>query len=170
MMPYPADAQPDLAADPVDYSVAADGTIEIQITETLGHYADWLGLVSADLRERNGLSKKKRLIVGQRLKLDFRHVGPRQFERRRIAYHQKRQLGYFGLHRIAGVREHRIQSGDNLWLLAEKSYRIPMWLLRQYNPDVTVDTVLALDDIIHVPLVEELPPELHCIPAPGFGS
>jgi len=164
MMPYGTDAQPDLAADPVDYTVAADGTIEIQIAESLGHYADWLDLVSTDLRKHNGMGKKQSLIVGRRLKLDFRHVGPKRFEQRRVAYHQTRQLGYFGLFRIAAVREHRIQSGDNLWLLAEKRYRIPMWLLRQYNPDIDVDTVLALDDIIHVPLVEEIPAEIRCIP------
>ncbi len=159
------DSQPDLAADPVDYGVAADGTIEIQITETLGHYADWLDLVSTDLRQLNNMGKKKRLIVGHRLKLDFRHVRPKRFEQRRVAHHQARQLRYFDRYRIAGVREHRIKSGDNLWLLAEKRYRIPMWLLRQYNPDIDVDTVLALDDIIHVPLVEELPPKQRCIPA-----
>ena len=163
-MPYPMDSQPDLAADPVDYGVSPDGTIEIQITETLGHYADWLDLVSTDLLKYNGMSKKQSLIVGRRLKLDFRHVGPKRFEQRRVAYHQARQLRYFGLFRIAAVQEHRIRSGDNLWLLAAKGYRIPMWLLRQYNPDIDVDTVLALDDIIHVPLVEELPAEMRCIP------
>jgi hypothetical protein len=36
------EVQPDLATDPADYAVASDGTIEIQIGETLGHYADWL--------------------------------------------------------------------------------------------------------------------------------
>src|SRR5581483_7387691 len=32
-----------VSADPVDYSVAADGSVEIVAAETLGHYADWLG-------------------------------------------------------------------------------------------------------------------------------
>ena len=30
-----------LLADPSDYSVAADGSIEVQATETLGHIAEW---------------------------------------------------------------------------------------------------------------------------------
>src|SRR5690606_26244528 len=34
----------DLSADPSDYSVSADGSIEIQASETLGHYADWVGM------------------------------------------------------------------------------------------------------------------------------
>ena len=43
--------------------------------------------------------------------------------------------------------------GDNLWLLAEQQYRVPMWLLRQYNPDISTDTVLAIDRVVQIPLV-----------------
>ena len=32
----------DMSADPSDYTVADDNSIEIQATETLGHYAEWL--------------------------------------------------------------------------------------------------------------------------------
>jgi hypothetical protein len=66
-----AEAQPDLAADPVDYGVAPDGTIEIQIGETLGHYANWLQRPSDRIRTLNGLRNTAALIVGRRLKLDF---------------------------------------------------------------------------------------------------
>ncbi len=49
----------DLAADPSDYSVAGNNSIEIQASETLGHYADWLGVQAWDLRRLNntGLSR-----------------------------------------------------------------------------------------------------------------
>jgi membrane-bound lytic murein transglycosylase D len=159
----PAETQPELAADPVDYSVAADGTIEIQIAETLGHYAEWLDLPSDRLRKLNRVRNEKALIVGRRLELDFSRATPRRFEQQRIAFHKVRQLEYFRRNRIAGVLEHRVRSGDNLWLLAVHQYAIPMWLLRQYNPDIQVDTVLPLDSIIYVPLVEALPQERPCL-------
>ncbi|HLB83922.1 MAG TPA: transglycosylase SLT domain-containing protein, partial [Steroidobacteraceae bacterium] len=40
-----------LSADPSDYTVASDGTIEVQATETLGHYAEWLDVRATRLRE-----------------------------------------------------------------------------------------------------------------------
>ena len=156
------EVQPDLAADPADYGVAPDGTIEIQIGETLGHYADWLQRPSDRIRTLNGLRKNTPLIVGRRLKLDFSTVSADAFEDRRIAYHKSRQLRYFGRHRIKGVIEHPIIAGDNLWLLAVEQYGIPLWLLRQYNPDVNVDTILSLGSILFVPFVETLPDESAC--------
>ena len=39
-----SDSEEPLQADPSDYSVATDGTIEVQAAETLGHYAEWLGI------------------------------------------------------------------------------------------------------------------------------
>ena len=44
-----------LLADPSDYLVSADGTIEAQAAETLGHYADWLELRTQELRDRERL-------------------------------------------------------------------------------------------------------------------
>lgn len=146
-----------LLADPVDYSVAADATIEIQIDETLGHYADWLGFHSEHLRRLNGLSEDAQLIVGDRLRLDFSKVSRERFEDQRIAFQQARQLRYFERYHISGVYEHRIANGDNLWLLANQYYDIPLWLLRQYNPDIDVDTILPLESVIYVPLVHSLP-------------
>ena len=39
--------QASLLSDPSDYSVGGDNTIEVHPLETLGHYADWLGLRDA---------------------------------------------------------------------------------------------------------------------------
>jgi membrane-bound lytic murein transglycosylase D len=150
----PVESQPALAADPADYTVAADGTIRIQTSETLGHYADWLGVKSSRLEELNGLKEGASLVVGHRLKLDFSQVDPAGFEQRRIAYHESLQAEYFRHFHIKGIREHRIKDGDNLWILATREYDIPLWLLRQYNPDIGFDTVLPQGEIIAIPLVQ----------------
>jgi membrane-bound lytic murein transglycosylase D len=163
MAASPTQTQPALAADPVDYGVAADGTVEIQINETLGHYAEWLDLRSDRLRKLNNLAHKQPLIVGRRLKLDFSHATAKRFEQQRIAYHQSLQLEYFRRYRIVGVLEHAIIVGDNLWMLAVQQYQIPMWLLRQYNPDIDVDTVLPIDSLIFVPVVAALPNQPRCV-------
>ncbi len=163
MAASPTQMQPALAADPADYGVAADDTVEIQINETLGHCAEWLDMRSDRLRKLNNLAHNQPLIVGHRLRLDFSYVTAKRFEQQRIAYHQSLQLAYFRRNRIVGVLEHAIITGDNLWMLAVQQYRIPMWLLRQYNPDIDVDTVLPINSLIFVPVVAALPKQPACV-------
>jgi len=129
----------ELAADPSDYSVAADGTIEIQAAETLGHYAEWLDLRASQLRRINDMRYATPVVIGHRLALDFRHVAPGEFERRRRAHHQALQARFFEQFRITGTESREIQSGDSLWTLALRHDNVPVWLLRQYNPDLDFD-------------------------------
>jgi LysM repeat protein len=42
---------------------------------------------------------------------------------------------------IADTEKHVIKPGESLWLLAERKYKVPVWLLRQYNPDLNLDRV-----------------------------
>ncbi len=152
----PPAAHPSLSADPSDYAVADDGSIEVQIPETLGHYADWLQLRSQRLRELNGLGFEQPVIMGDRLKLDFSLIGPEAFEERRRAFHIALQEAFFSDFHIVGTRDHRVQAGDSLWLLAHYTYRVPVWLIRQYNPDLDFLNVRPGTTVV-VPLLEALP-------------
>lgn len=135
-----ASHQADLAADPSDYSVSGD-TIFVQSLETLGHYAEWLEIRTQRLRDLNGLRFGQNVVIGQPLKLDFSRVSVEEFERRRLAYHQSLQEAFFSSHRIEDVENHVIRRGESLWVLAQRKYNVPVWLLRQYNPDLDLDRV-----------------------------
>jgi membrane-bound lytic murein transglycosylase D len=129
----------DLLADPSDYSVAGDNTIEVQASETLGHYAEWLDLRASQLRRLNGRRYGRPVVVGHRLKLDFSRVSHEEFERRRLAYQRDLQQAFFMSWHIHGTRSHTVAEGESLWLLTQRYSAIPMWLLRQYNPDLDPD-------------------------------
>jgi membrane-bound lytic murein transglycosylase D len=131
----------DLAADPSDYSVASNNTIEVQAAETLGHYAEWLNLRASQLRRINRMRYGKPVVIGKRLKLDFSRVTPEEFERARKEYHRLLQEEFFTQFQIAGSEKHVIRRGESLWVLAKRKYKIPMWLLRQYNPDLSINNV-----------------------------
>ncbi|MEA3410467.1 MAG: LysM peptidoglycan-binding domain-containing protein [Pseudomonadota bacterium] len=139
----PEEMHPDLSADPADYSVTTDGTIEVQAAETLGHYADWLRIDTQSLRNINGLTYGKPVPIGRNLKLDFSQVGQGEFEEQRRAFHLAIQSEFFQRYRIRETREHVVQKGESLWLLTVREYRIPVWLLRQYNPDLELNTFRA---------------------------
>jgi len=150
----PLAVQPDLSADPSDYSVAGE-SIEVQAAETLGHYADWLEVRAWRLRHLNGMRYGQPVVIGQRITLDFTRVSATEFEQRRLGYHQSLQEAFFKRFRIAGTRDHVIRSGESLWILARRTYDIPIWLLRQYNPDLDFDTV-DIGITVVVPQLEPL--------------
>lgn len=130
-----------LLSDPSDYSVADDGTIEIQPLETLGHFADWLEIRTQRLRDINGLAFRTPVTVGERIRLDLSRVDAKSFEDRRVAWHREQQDAYFRRHVITGVREHVVARGESIWILALREYDVPMWLIRQYNPEVDLQSV-----------------------------
>jgi len=137
-----ASTQPELAADPSDYSVSAGSQITVQALETLGHYADWLNLPTQKLRDLNHIKAREAVVIGQALTLDFSKVDAPTFEQRRRMYQQQRQDEFFAAYQIEDVASHVIKPGESLWVLAERTYKVPVWLLRQYNPDLNLDRVM----------------------------
>jgi membrane-bound lytic murein transglycosylase D len=151
----PLTVQPDLLADPSDYSVVADASIEVQAAETLGHYAEWLDIRAWRLRHLNDMRYREPVVIGQRLTLDFAKVNVSDFEHRRIAYHRGLQESFFKRFRIAGTSTHVVRRGDSLWILARRDYEIPLWLLRQYNPDLNLNAV-GVGATVTIPRLEPL--------------
>jgi len=133
--------QASLLSDPSDYTIAVDQSIEVHPLETLGHYADWLGIKTQRLRDINGLAFRTPVEVGQRIKLDLRTVNAERFESLRTHYHRQQQDTFFRNTTITGVTEHEVRSGESVWILALRQYSVPVWLFRQYNPELDLDNV-----------------------------
>ncbi len=115
----------------------------MQANETLGHYAEWLGLRTSRLRTINGLRYGEHVVVQQRLRLDFSNSRPEDFERIRIEHHRLLQEEFFAEWEIEGTLIHRVGRGDSLWILSTRRFDVPIWLLRQYNPDIDLDALSA---------------------------
>jgi membrane-bound lytic murein transglycosylase D len=148
-------ADAEQSADPFDYSVAQDGSIRVAAGETLGHYADWLGVTSARLREMNHLKFRTPVLIGQRIHLDFSQVTREVFETLRHEYHRELQAAYFAGHRIVGTEIRIARPGDSVWTLSQHRAQLPLWLLQQYNPDLDLTSLRAGTQIV-MPRVEEI--------------
>ncbi|MEJ1966411.1 MAG: LysM peptidoglycan-binding domain-containing protein [Gammaproteobacteria bacterium] len=142
-------------ADPIDYSVGKDDTIFVVAEETLGHYADWLGITAGRLRQVNNMKFGRPVIIGRKLKLDFSRTSREEFEHTRREFHRTLQASYFASHRIQGTEVYIVRRGDSLWTVTQKYARLPMWLLQQYNPDVDFGEMRAGTELT-VPKVEEM--------------
>jgi LysM repeat protein len=142
-------------ADPTDYSVAKDNTIRVAAAETLGHYADWLGLTAARIRQINKMSFGRPVLIGHKIRLDFARVSREAFETKRRDYHQQLQASYFAAHRIIGTEVYIVRRGDSLWTVTQRFEQLPIWLLQQYNPDVDLADLHPGTQIV-MPRVEDV--------------
>jgi membrane-bound lytic murein transglycosylase D len=143
---------PTSLADPV-YGVDAKGRITVQADETLGHYADWLGVSAGRLRSLNGLRGNASVAIGARLRIDTSRVSADVFLNRRLEYHRTLEEDFFGAYQVTGTADHVLEPGESLWYLAYQKFNVPVWLLRQYNPDLDFGA-LAPGQRLIVPRVE----------------
>jgi membrane-bound lytic murein transglycosylase D len=125
------------------YAVRPDGTIEVQPAETLGHFADWLEISTASLRHRNHLAFGSNLPIGANLHLDFSRVSAERFQERRVAHHRTLQSAFYVAYEIAGTEEYVLKQGDSLWKLSRVNRSVPVWLLREYNPELDFGSLRA---------------------------
>ncbi|HTW38084.1 MAG TPA: LysM peptidoglycan-binding domain-containing protein [Steroidobacteraceae bacterium] len=151
----PAAVEVTATADPTDYSIAKDDTIIVAAAETLGHYADWLEIPASRLRSVNHMRYGRPVVIGHRVKLDFRKVSQEEFAAKRREYHRTLEASYFAAHRIAGTETYLARRGDSLWNLTLRYEHLPIWLLQQYNPDVDFSAMRPGTQIV-VPRVEDL--------------
>jgi membrane-bound lytic murein transglycosylase D len=138
--------------DPSDYSVHGD-RVTVQADETLGHFADWLEVRAGDLRKLNRMRFEQPVVIGQKIRLDFSRVSAEEFEQRRLEHHQSLQNEFFEAFSVTGTERHVLEAGETLWYLAQRKYRVPVWLLRQYNPDLDFAALSPGAPLI-VPVVE----------------
>ncbi len=137
------------------FPVAADGTIRVAAGETLGAYADWLGVGASRVRALNKLRAGQPVLLGQKLQLDFTRVSREQFEAKRNEFHADLQARFFAAHRIAGTEVYVARRGDTLWNVTQRYSNLPVWLLQQYNPDIDLAALRAGAQVV-VPRVESL--------------
>ncbi len=141
-------------ADATDLSVAADDTIRVIAEETLGHYAEWLGVSAARVRELNKMKYGQAVLLGRKLKLDFARVDKATFEQKRREFHGVLQARFFEQRRIQGTEIYIVRRGDSLWSITQRYAGVPVWLLQQYNPDLDLGELRAGSQLV-VPRVEE---------------
>ena len=54
---------------------------------------------------------------------------------------------------VSGTEPHVLKKGESLWYLAKEKFEVPLWLLRQYNPDLDFGSLRAGTRMV-VPVIE----------------
>ncbi|MFQ5708990.1 MAG: LysM peptidoglycan-binding domain-containing protein [bacterium] len=130
-----------------------NGQVRVEADETLGHFADWLGVSTQKLRKINRLSYWEPIRVGSLLWLTFEKVTPEEFQKRRTEYHQGIEEDFYSNYYVEGVKTIKIKRGDNIWLIGHRNFELPYWLIRMYNPDQDLDHLTVGQELV-IPIVE----------------
>jgi membrane-bound lytic murein transglycosylase D len=131
------------------------GIIQVEIEETLGHYAEWLEIPTRIIRKLNHLPYGRTLRLHQKVKIPLDKIPKAQFEEMRYEYHKKIQEDFFGFYKIEAFQIYRLKKGDNIWTLCTDTFDLPVWLIKKYNPDVDFNNLRWSQKIL-VPVVKEM--------------
>ncbi|NNL78664.1 MAG: transglycosylase SLT domain-containing protein, partial [Desulfobacterales bacterium] len=130
------------------------GAIQVEVEETLGHYAEWLGTKASQIRQLNGLSYGRTLHLNQKLKIPLHRVTKEEFEEKRFEYHQELAEDFFASYRIEKVLTYIIKRGDNVWTLSHQEFEVPLWLIKRYNAGVDFNALIPSQELL-IPVIEK---------------
>ena len=130
------------------------GIIQVEIEETIGHYAEWLGVRASEIRHLNAIPYGQVIHIGQQLKIPLRRTTKEAFEEQRFEYHKELVEDFFSTYRVEAVQIYCIKKGDTLWTLANEEFELPLWLIRRYNPDTDLATLIPSRNL-RIPVVEK---------------
>jgi membrane-bound lytic murein transglycosylase D len=131
------------------------GVIQVEMEETLGHFAEWLEIPTKIIRRLNRFPYSKTLQLHMKVKIPLDKISKEQFEETRFEYHKKIQEDFFSFYEIETVQLYQVQKGDNVWTLCNDIFEMPVWLLKKYNPKVDF-SYLRWPQKIVIPVIKEM--------------
>ena len=130
------------------------GIIQVEVEETLGHYAEWANVRTWQIRNLNGLRYGRLLHLHQQIKIPLYRTTAQKFEENRYEYHKRLQEDFFAVYRIGDVQPYRVRRGDNYWTLCHEKFDMPMWLLKHYNPQIDLADLRSNQNLM-IPTIEK---------------
>jgi membrane-bound lytic murein transglycosylase D len=131
------------------------GIIQVEVEETLGHYAEWAGVRASRIRRLNKLPFGQALHLHQRIMVPLSTVAAADFEARRYEFHQRLQEDFFAAYRVGELQRYRVKPGDSYWSLCREKFDLPLWLLKHYNAEVNL-AALRIHQPLTIPAIESI--------------
>jgi membrane-bound lytic murein transglycosylase D len=130
------------------------GTIRVEVEETLGHYAEWLGITAWEIRRLNGFPYGKVIRLDQQIKIPLQQVSKEEFEEKRFEYHKELSEDFFASYRIEKVKFYYIKKGDTIWDLSLEEFEVPLWLIKKYNINLDFSALVPSQKLT-IPIIEK---------------
>ena len=130
------------------------GVIQVEVEETLGHYAEWLNVPAWEIRRLNGFRFGRALHLNQKIKIPLHRATREEFLEKRFEYHQELAEDFFASYRVEKVLTYSIKRGDNIWTLSRQEFEVPLWLIKRYNAGVDFSALVPSQKLI-IPIIEK---------------
>ncbi len=130
------------------------GIIQVDVEETLGHYAEWLNVSAREIRHLNGFRYGRALHLNQKIKIPLHRVTQEEFVEKRFEYHQELAEDFFASYRVEKVLTYSIKRGDNIWTLSQQEFEVPLWLIKRYNAGVDFGSLVPSQKLL-IPIIEK---------------
>ncbi len=131
------------------------GSIQVQVEETLGHYAEWLEISAGEIRRLNRLNYGKPIRINESITIPLRRVTKEAFEEKRFEFHKKLAEDFFASFRVEKVQTYTIKRGDNIWTLSKEQFEVPLWLIKKYNAHVDFSALYPSQKLL-IPIIEKI--------------
>jgi membrane-bound lytic murein transglycosylase D len=131
------------------------GRIQVEVEETLGHYAEWLEVSASEIRRLNGLRYGRPIRINDSIKIPLRRVTREDFEEKRFEFHKELAEDFFASFRIEKVQTYTIRRGDNIWTLSKEKFEVPLWLIKKYNTHLNFSALHPSQELV-IPIIEKI--------------
>ena len=126
--------------------------IRVEVEETLGHYADWLGISTSRIRQLNRLWRGT-IKVNQTIRIPAHSDSLEQFKAKRLEYHMALEEDFYSQYQVVSVKVKRVTYGENLWSICNDEKEIPLWLFKKYNRDINIEKI-RINTKIRLPIIK----------------
>jgi membrane-bound lytic murein transglycosylase D len=130
------------------------GIIQVEVEETLGHYAEWLEVSAAEIRRLNGLKYGEPIRINEAIKIPMGRVTKAEFEEKRFEYHKELSEDFFASYRVEKVQIYTIKRGDTIWTLSREHFEVPLWLIKKFNTNLDF-SALQPSQKLKIPIIEK---------------
>ncbi|MDH3358832.1 MAG: transglycosylase SLT domain-containing protein, partial [Desulfobacteraceae bacterium] len=130
------------------------GIIQVEMGETLGHFAEWLEIPTKIIRRLNRFPYSKTLPLHMNVKIPLDKISKEQFEETRFEYHKKIQEDFFSFYEIESEQLYQLKKGDNVWTICNDIFEMPVWLLKLYNPKVDFNDLRWSQKLV-IPVIKD---------------
>jgi len=136
------------------YKGRSIGRIQVEVEETLGHYAEWLEVSASEIRRLNGLRFGRPLRINQSIKIPLRRVAKEDFEEKRFEFHKELAEDFFASFRVEKVETYTVRRGDSVWTLSKEKFDVPLWLLKKYNAHLDFSALHPYQKL-NIPIIQK---------------
>jgi membrane-bound lytic murein transglycosylase D len=130
------------------------GRIQVEVEETLGHYAEWLEVSASEIRRLNGLRYGRPIRINDSIKIPLGRVTKEAFEEKRFEFHKELAEDFFASFRVEKVQTYTVRRGDNIWSLSKEKFEVPLWLIKKYNAHLDFSQLHPSQKLL-IPIIEK---------------